>query len=270
MSRPAFKLLVPLAFLLLVVVAVQMSGPQKPHEGTGSAGSSEATGLDPSRFLVRPFRAKGNQTALALDGGKLRVAGGEVPSVVIGKNVLRTVHLAWVHDWRDADCRALFAKLQEAYASKEGDALPAARIYLNPVFSDPEGEALHRALLQVFFRTDNRDHYLALASGISAGTVPPDAVAVRKRVAEIDPHLIDDWDTRLEWLENDIEKTFSNARLQEAHNTALLGKQGPAQLSSMLATLPPRADRQEIIAFLQEAYARQLAWLESPAGSAAD
>jgi hypothetical protein len=67
MSRPAFKLLIPLTFLILLVGAVMMSGPQKPAHGTGKTGAS-ATELDPSRFLVRPFRKKDNQTALALDG----------------------------------------------------------------------------------------------------------------------------------------------------------------------------------------------------------
>ena len=270
MSRPAFKLLIPLAFLMLLVGAVMMSGPQKPAHGTGKTAVAAATELDPSRFLVRPFRKKDNQTALALDGGALPVAGGEVPSVVIGKNILRTVHLAWVHDWSHADCRTSFKNLQAVYASKEGDALPALRIYLNPVFTDPAGEALHRALLQVFFRSDNRDNYLVLVSEMSAGRISPDAEAIRRRVEEIDPILIDDWDSRLDWLENDIEKTFATARVQQARNTALLGQQSPAQLSSMLATLPPLAGSQEIIAFVQDANARQLAWLEAQAKPVAD
>jgi hypothetical protein len=268
MSRPAFKLLIPLTFLILLVGAVMMSGPQKPAHGTGK--TAAATELDPSRFLVRPFRKKDNQTALALDGGALPIAGGEVPSVVIGKNILRTVHLAWVHDWSHADCRTSFKNLQAVYASKEGDALPALRIYLNPVFSDPAGEAIHRALLQVFFRSDNRDNYRVLVSEMSAGSISPDAEAIRRRVEEIDPILIDDWGSRLDWLENDIEKTFATARIQQARNTALLGQQGPAQLSSMLATLPPLAGSQEIIAFVQDANARQLAWLEAQAKPVAD
>jgi hypothetical protein len=268
MSRPAFKLLIPLTFLILLVGAVMMSGPQKPAHGTGK--TAAATELDPSRFLVRPFRKKDNQTALALDGGALPIAGGEVPSVVIGKNILRTVHLAWVHDLSHADCRTSFKNLQAVYASKEGDALPALRIYLNPVFSDPAGEAIHRALLQVFFRSDNRDNYLVLVSEMSAGSISPDAEAIRRRVEEIDPILIDDWGSRLDWLENDIEKTFSTARVQQARNTALLGLRSPAQLSSMLATLPPLAGSQEIIAFVQDANARQLAWLETQAKPVAD
>ena len=265
MSHSAFKLLIPLTFLILLVGAVLMSGPQKPAHGTGKTAASAATDLDPSRFLVRPFRKKDHQTALALDGGALPIAGGEVPSVLIGKNILRTVHLAWVHDWSHAYCRTSFKNLQAVYASKEGDSLPALRIYLNPVFSDPAGEAIHRALLQVFFRSDNRDNYLVLATEMSAGSLSPDAEAIRKRVEEIDPILIDDWGSRLDWLENDIEKTFSTARIQQARNTALLGQQSPAQVSSMLATLPPLAGSQEIIAFVQDANARQLAWLETQA-----
>jgi len=270
MPRSAFKLLIPLTFLILLLGAVLMSGPQKPAHGAGKTAASAAADLDPSRFLIRPFRKKDNQTALALDGGTLPVAGGEVPSVVIGKNILRTVHLAWVHDWSHADCRTSFKNLQAVYASKEGDSLPALRIYLNPVFSDPAGEAIHRALLQVFFRSDNRDNYLVLATEMSAGSLSPDAEAIRKRVEEIDPILIDDWDSRLDWLENDIEKTFATARIQQARNTALLGQQSPAQLSSMLATLPPLAGSQEIIAFVQDANARQLAWLETQAKADAD
>ncbi len=270
MSRSAFKLLIPLTFLILLVGAVLMSGPQKTAHGTGKTKATAATELDPSRFLVRPFRKKDNQIALALDGGALPIAGGEVPSVVIGKNILRTVHLAWVHDWSHADCRTSFKNLQAVYASKEGDALPALRIYLNPVFSAPAGEALHRALLQVFFRSDNRDNYLVLVSEISAGNISPDAEAIRKRVEETDPILIDDWGNRLDWLENDIEKTFSTARVQQARNTALLGQQSPAQLSSMLATLPPLSGSQEIIAFVQDANAKQLAWLEAQAKPVAD
>lgn len=266
MSRPAFKLLIPLAFLLLLVVVMWMSGPPKTAPGTGKKETADATGLDPARFLVRPFLAKGNQTALALDGGKVPVAGGEVPSVVIGKNILRTVHLAWVHDWTDGGCRTSFKNLQAVYASKEGDSLPALRIYLNPVFSDPAGEALHRAMLQVFFRTDKREIYLTLATELGAGTLSPDAAAIRKRVEEIEPILIDDWDSRLDWLENDIGKTFATARIQEARNTAVLGQQGPAQLGSMLATLPPLSGSQEIIAFVQEADAMQRTWLETQAG----
>jgi hypothetical protein len=262
MSRSTFKLLIPLTFLILLVGAVLMSGPQKPALGMGETGTSATPGLDPSRFLIRPFRKEDRQTALALDGGTLPIAGGEVPSVVIGKNILRTVHLAWVHDWSHADCRTSFKNLQAVYDSKEGDSLPALRIYLNPVFSDPTGEAIHRALLQVFFRSDNRDNYRILASEMSAGTLSPDADAIRKRVEELDPILIDDWSTPLDWLENDIEKTFSTAKVQQARNMALLGQQPPAQMSSMLATLPPLASSQEIIAFVQDANAKQIAWLE--------
>ena len=38
----------------------------------------------------------------------------------------------------------------------------------------------------------------------------------------------------------------------------------------MLATLPPLAGSQEIIAFVQDANARQLAWLEAQAKPVAD
>jgi hypothetical protein len=219
--------------------------------------------FDPSRFLVRPFHAQENQTALALDGGALPITHGQVPSVVLGENILRTVHLAWVHDWSHPDCRTVFKNLQALYASEQGASLPALKIYLNPVFSDPAGEALHRAMLQVFFRSRIRENYLILASELSAGTLPPDAEAIRKRVEALDPILIDDWSTRLDWLESDYEKTFSTASVQQARNAALLGQQSPAQLTSMLATLPPPADRQEIVAFLQDAQTKQSAWLQT-------
>lgn len=132
-------------------------------------------------------------------------------------------------------------------------------------------------MLQVFFRSRIRENYLILASELSSGTLPPDAESIRKRVEVLDPILIDDWSTRLDWLESDYEKTFSTASVQQAHNAALLGQQSPAQLTSMLATLPPLADRQEIVAFLQDAQTKQSAWLqtlskpkaESPAGGQA-
>jgi hypothetical protein len=95
------------------------------------------------------------------------------------------------------------------------------------------------------------------------GSLAPDAEAVRKRVEEIDPILIADWDTRLDWLENDIEKTFSIARVQQARNAAIVGQDHAARLTSMHATLPPFASPQEIAAFVQEANASQFAWLQS-------
>jgi hypothetical protein len=182
------------------------------------------------------------------------------------------VLLAWVHDWSKAECRTSFKNLLALYASEEGASPPIVRIYLNPVFSDPAGEALHRAMLQVYFRSGARENYLVLASELSAGTLSPDAEAIRKRVEELDPMLLDDWDIRLDWLENDIEQTFATARVQQARNAALLGPQGPAQLTSMFAILPPLASSQEIMTFLQDANTNQRAWLQTllkpPADSA--
>jgi hypothetical protein len=79
----------------------------------------------------------------------------------------------------------------------------------------------------------------------------------------IDPDLMADWDTRLDWLENDIEQTFAIARVQQARNAAVIDQRHPAQLTSMLAVLPPMADRQGILAFLQDANARQRLWLQA-------
>lgn len=262
MPRSTFNLLVPLAFLILLLFAVFRKDPPKPAPKAEPVGSAMIE-FDPSRFLVRPFHAEGNGTALALDGGALPITHGQVPSVVIGGNILRTVHLAWVHDWSHPECRTLFKNLLALYASEQGASLPALKIYLNPVFADPAGEALHRAMLQVFFRSRIRENYLILASELSAGTLPPDAEAIRKRVEEIDPVLIDDWTTPLDWLENDIQNTFSTARVQQARNAAVLGQQSPAQLTSMLATLPPLAGSEEIVAFLQDANTKQRAWLQT-------
>jgi hypothetical protein len=262
MIRSALKLFIPLSFLILLLFAVLKKEPRQPVPKAEQAGSTRI-GFDPSRFLVRPFHAEGNGTALALDGGALPIAHGQIPSVVVGKNVLRTLHLAWVHDWSQAECRTSFKNLLALYASEQGASLPALRIYLNPVFSDSTGEALHRAMLQVFFRSRIRENYLLLASELSAGTLPPDAEAIRKRVEEIDPTLIDDWTTRLDWLENDIAQAFSTARTQQARNAALLEDRGPAQLTSMLAILPPLANSEEIVAFLQDANTKQRAWLKT-------
>ena len=216
-----------------------------------------------ARHLIRPFAGEGNRVALALDGGKLPVPGGQVPSIVIGTNELRTVHLAWPHDWTDSGFRASFKNLQDLYASEEGAALPALRIHLNPVFSDAAGEALHRAMLQVYFRNETRDTYFNLANAMSDSSLAPDAGAVRKRVEEIDAILIADWDTRLDWLESDIDKTFSIARVQLARNAAIAGQEHAARLTSMHATLPPFASPKEIAAFVQEASASQFAWLQA-------
>lgn len=270
MPRSAFKLLIPLTFLILLLFVVSKADPPKPAPKAAPMGSATTIEFDPSRFLVRPIHTEGNGTALALDGGALPITHGQVPSVVIGKNVLRTLHLAWVHDWSNAECRTSFKNLQALYASEQEASLPALRIYLNPVFSDPAGEALHRAMLQVFFRSRIRENYLLLATELSAGKLPLDAEAIRQRVKVLDPILLDDWITPLDWLENDIEKAFSTARAQQARNAAVLGQQGPAQLTSMLATLPPLASSQEIVAFLQDANTKQRTWLETLSKPTAD
>ena len=75
--------------------------------------------------------------------------------------------------------------------------------------------------------------------------------------------LIVDWDTRLEWLENDIEKLFLIADVQKARNAAVIGQEHAAQLTSMLAVLPPLAGQEEFISFLQEANAHQQSWLQT-------
>lgn len=223
--------------------------------------------VDASRFLVKPFLVKNNQIALALDGGNVPVGQGQVPSVVIGNNVMRTVHLAWVHDWSHPTCRAVFHKLQALYATEQGAALPALKIYLNPVFSDPAGEALHRAMLQVYFRSRVRQNYLILASEMGAGTLPADAEALRQRVEQLDPTLLADWNTPLDWLESDVNHTFSIGAVQMARNEAMLGEKIPAQLSAMLTILPTTANDQEIIAFLKDAESRQRAWLQTSSSS---
>lgn len=268
MPRTVIHWLIPLAFLMVMIFAVfsektPKTGPEeKPQHPI-------TTEIDSSRILVRPFHTKDHQSALALDGGAIPAANGQVPSVVMGKNILRTVHLAWVHDWSQPECRSVFQNLQALYASEQGASLPALKIYLNPVFSDPAGEALHRAMMQVFFRSRIRENYLILAAELSNGTLPPDAGAIRKRVEEIDPNLMDDWDNPADWLNGDIEHTFSIAKIQQARNEAVLGPQSPAQLTSLLATLPPQAGRQELFDFLQQANNSQRAWLQQTADPAA-
>ncbi len=263
MSRSALKLFVPLAILTLLLLAI-LRMPQQPASGPkDSQRPTSAMEADPSRILVRPFKAEGDRVALALDGGELPILGGEVPGIIVGTNILRTVHLAWLHDWTDVGCRNAFKNLQSLYASEEGASLPALKIHLNPVFSDPLGEAVHRAMLQVLSRAEGHDTYLTLAQEISDGSLAADPDAIRKRVEMIDPDLMADWDTRLDWLENDIEQTFSIARVQQARNAAVTGQHQPAQLTSMLAVLPPLADRQGIIAFLKDANARQRLWLQA-------
>ena len=264
MPPNSLKLIAPVALLGLLMFAVFQTSRKESPRGEKPEDPTADIDRDPSRHLIRPSAAGASQVALALDGGKIPVSGGQVPSIVIGTNVLRTVHLAWPHDWTDSAFRTSFKNLQALYASEEGAALPALRIYLNPVFSDAAGETLHRAMLQVYFRNETRDTYFTLANAMSDGSLAPDAAAVRMRVEEIDPILIADWDTRLDWLENDIGKTFSIARVQLARNEAMVGRDKAARLTSMHATLPPSADPQEISTFLQEANASQFAWLQSP------
>lgn len=256
----ASKLLVPLAILILLLLAVFRTSPPSPVQ---SQGQKAQINLDPSRFLIRPFYSQGRETALALDGGEMPVGSGQVPSIVVGGNVLRAVHLAWLHDWTNAESRTSFKNLQALYASEEGASLPALKIYLNPVFSDAAGEAVHRAMLQVYFRSDSRDSYFTLANEMSAGSLATNADAIRNRVELIDPILVEDWDSRLSWLESDIEQTFSIARVQQARNAAIAAPEHVDQLTSMHATLPPPADQQERITFLQQANASQRAWLQT-------
>ncbi|MFM2171829.1 MAG: hypothetical protein RI957_2058 [Verrucomicrobiota bacterium] len=259
MQRSFAKLLLPLLLLISLAILVWHSGADQESTKEPTA---EAPTIDASRLLVQPFWAKRNLAALALDGGNIPVAQGQVPSVVIGKNIMRTLHLAWVHDWSHPACRSVFHKLQALYASEQAEALPALKIYLNPVSSDPAGEALHRAMLQVYFRSRIRENYLILASELSSGLLSADAEAVRERVVLLDPTLMADWNTPLEWLESDVNHTFSVAAVQMARNEQILGEKIPAQLSAMLTILPTTANDQEIIAFLQDAESRQRAWLK--------
>lgn len=262
MPASVYRLFVPLVILGLLLLVVFKLGSTKQTTRQTIQKKDESQ-LDPSRFLIRPFYSQGTEIALALDGGAIPVAGGQVPSIMVGKNLLRTVHLAWLHDWSKPETLALFKNLQVLYASEEGTSLPALKIYLNPVFSDPAGEALHRAMLQVFFRGDTRDSYLKLAREMSTGALPANAQAIRKRIEITDPILIADWDNRLEWLESDIEKTLSTARIQQARNAAITPTQDIDQLTSMLATLSPLANPQELSAFIQNANATQRAWLQT-------
>jgi hypothetical protein len=259
MQRSIVKLLLPLLLLIALSILAWHSGADQQST---KAETAEAPTIDASRLLIQPFLVNRNQVGLALDGGNIPVAQGQVPSVVIGKNIMRTLHLAWVHDWSHPACRALFHKLQALYASEQGEALPALKIYLNPVSSDPTVEALHRAMLQVYFRSRTRENYLILASELSSGLLSADAEAVRQRVELLDPTLMADWNTHLEWLESDVNHTFSVAAVQMARNEKILGEKIPAQLSAMLTILPTTANDQEIIAFLQDAESRQRAWLK--------
>ena len=163
---------------------VFVKSPSKPSaDSSASKSQLQKIELDPSRFLIKPFFVEANQIAVALDGGKIPVPSGQVPSIIVGSNVLRIVHLSWVHDWSDAETRNSFKVLQALYASEEAASLPALRIYLNPVFSDSNGEAVQRAMLQVFFRSDNRDLYQILATRMASfvfGAIPGSEIDARK------------------------------------------------------------------------------------------
>jgi hypothetical protein len=260
------KSLVPLALLAFLVIVWMNPRPSPPENTVNSKSQTPAIELDPSRFLIKPFFVQPEQVAVALDGGEIPVPSGQVPSIVIGANRLRMVHLSWVHDWNDAETRASFKTLQALYASDEAASLPALRIYLNPLFSGPNSESVQRAMLQVFFRSDNRDLYQILASELGTGELAPDPEAIRSRVEAIEPLLMDDWNSKLEWLEGDIEKTFSVARMQQARNARILNPACKAQLASMLEILPPSADMKELSAFVHQANTLQRTWLHSQSG----
>lgn len=267
MRFTVLKSLVPLAILAGVVIALVNPRSKQPGSAGGENPSS-AIALDPSRFLIKPYFVQSDQVAVALDGGKMPVPSGQVPSIVVGANVLRTVHLSWVHDWSDAETRASFKTLQALYASEEAASLPALRIYLNPVFSDSDSKAVQRAMLQVFFRADNRDLYQILAGELATGALAADPEAIRSRVETIEPLLMDDWNSSLGWLEGDIGKTFAAARVQQSRHAEVLKPAFKAQLASMLDILHPSADMKEISAFVQKANTVQRTWLHSQSGSA--
>ena len=260
------KSLVPMAVLaaLVVVWMNPRSGP--PVAAANGKTEASAIELDPARFLIKPYLVQADQVAIALDGGEMPVPSGQVPSIIVGANILRTVHLSWVHDWTDPETPASFKTLQALYASDEAASLPALRIYLNPVFSDSNGEAVQRAMLQVFFRSDNRDLYQILAKELATGALAADPEAIRSRVETFEPLLMDDWNSELGWLEGDIEKTFSVAKLQQARNAEILQPTFRTQLSSMLDILNPSADMEQLSAFVQKANTAQRTWLHSQPG----
>lgn len=261
------KSLVPLAVLAALVVVWMNPRPSSPLAAAKEKTEASAIDLDPARFLIKPYFVQPDQVAVALDGGKIPVPSGQVPSIIVGTNILRTVHVSWVHDWSDKETRSFFKTLQALYASEEAAALPALRIYLNPVFSDANGEAVQRAMLQVFFRSDNRDLYRILAKEIATGALAADPEAIRSCVETLEPLLINDWDTKLEWLEGDIEKTFSVAKIQQARNAKVLKPTFKSQLASMLDILNPSANIMEVSEFVQKANTLQRTWLHSQAGS---
>lgn len=259
--------LVPLTALAALVIV--WMNPVSSPPGDAAEGKSQASTieLDPSRFLIKPFFVQPDQVAVALDGGEVPVPSGQVPSIIIGANVLRTVHLSWVHDWSDAETRTSFKNLQALYLSEEAASLPALRVYLNPVFSDSNSEAVQRAMLQVFFRADNRGLYQLLAKELATGALAADPEAIRSRVEALEPLLMADWDSRLEWLEGDIAKTFSVAKVQQARNAKILKPAFKAQLASVLEILPPSADIRELSAFVHKANTVQRTWLHSQSGA---
>jgi hypothetical protein len=246
---------------------VFVKSPSKPSaDSSASKSQLQKIELDPSRFLIKPFFVEANQIAVALDGGKIPVPSGQVPSIIVGSNVLRIVHLSWVHDWSDAETRNSFKVLQALYASEEAASLPALRIYLNPVFSDSNGESVQRAMLQVFFRSDNRHLYQILAKELATGGLAADPEAIRSRVETFEPLLMDDWKSELGWLEGDIDKTFAVAKVQQARNAKILKPGFKAQLASMLDIVNPSADLKTFGEFVHQANTVQRAWLHSPSG----
>lgn len=265
-----YKLLIsfaPLAVLATLVILLVKSPSKQSDDSNHSSSQAQKIEFDPSRFLIKPFFVQENQVAVALDGGEIPVPSGQVPSIIVGANVLRTVHLSWVHDWSDTETQASFKTLQALYASEEAASLPALRIYLNPVFSDPQSEAVQRAMLQVFFRSDNRDLYQILAKEIATGALAADPEAIRSHVETLEPLLMDDWNSKLEWLEGDIEKTLSVAKIQQALNAKILNPAFKTQLASMLDILNPSADMKELSEFIQKANTAQRTWLHSQSGS---
>ena len=254
--------LVPPALLAAAGIGWMMSGPQSPQDA-GVTDAPRGIELDPSRFLIEPLPGQGNQVGIGLAGGKIPVTGGQVPAMVIGTNVLRTVHLCWVYDWTDDTSRASLKALLELYASPEGASLPALKIHLNPVFSDPAGEAVHRAMLQVYFRSDHRGLHQEVAARIAAGSLEPDPEAIRLHVEGIEPLLMDDWSSRLEWLENDIDKTFDLAKAQQARNAEVLAPAFTSQLASMIEIVDPSTEATGLSKFILDASVAQSTWLHN-------
>ena len=263
MRFSVIKFLVPLAVLAVLVIAWMNQVSHTPGNISHIKSQTQAIELDPSRFLIKPFFVQPAQVAVALDGGEIPVPSGQVPSIVIGGNILRTVHLAWVHDWSNAETRNLFKTLQMLYASEEASALPALKVYLNPVYSDAKGEAVQRAMLQIYFRSDNRDLYQIVAKEIAAGALAADPEAIRSRVETLEPLLMDDWNSKLEWLEGDIAKTFSVAKAQQSRNAKILNPAFKTQLASMREVINPSADLIDLSEFVQKANTVQRTWLHS-------